>query len=92
MAAPSLKEQYEAAIKALGGKGKATRERPWEFAALKREFAAKYSGAAAQNMLASASVLEDTARQNGVPRPAAAGGGGGGGGGGAGGGGGGGGR
>ena len=80
MASPMTKQQYDAAVMALGGKTK-EREHPWEFAALKRRRALGLHGAAAQNTIASAKVLESFATANGMPQPPAAGAGGGGGGG-----------
>jgi len=61
----------DAAVAALGGKAKAERDTPYEYAALKRRFAALYSGAAAQNMMASAVFIESKAAARGIQKPAA---------------------
>ena len=71
------KQQYDAAVMALGGKTKAEREHPWEFAAIKRDYAPSLHGAAKQAVIASASFIESKALARGVPRPPAMGGGGG---------------
>ena len=63
------KEIYEAGVLALGGKNKARRLHPWEFARLKREYAPSVNGAARMNVQASALMIEHEARARNIPEP-----------------------
>jgi hypothetical protein len=63
------KQKYEAGVLALGGKGKALRLHPWEFARLKREYAPFLHGGARIFVIISAEVMENQARSRNIPEP-----------------------
>ena len=63
------KEKYEAGVLALGGKNKARRLHPWEFARLKREYAPSLHGGARASVIISATVIESEARAKNIAEP-----------------------